>query len=260
MESVTIESSSSSNSPEPPQRPDHVPEKFWNAESGEVNVEAMAKSYSELERTQSTPDAPATDTPTEAPTNTELPDAVPEADTGALTDQQMGDYFTQYVENEGVLPENSYAELEKMGYTKQMVDTFIAGVNAQKDGVDSAVYEVAGGQEGFEKMLPWLVENLSAAEKSAYENAQQSLDSAKAAELMVSFKARYEAANGSPPSMTIEGKSGGGEGAYKSPQEMTKDMQDPRYRNDPAWRQMVRNKIANAGPGFLGSHQVSQQI
>ncbi|MBL8831344.1 MAG: hypothetical protein JNL71_03055 [Rhodospirillales bacterium] len=34
----------------PPARPDHVPEKFWDADGGQVRVEALSKSYSELER------------------------------------------------------------------------------------------------------------------------------------------------------------------------------------------------------------------
>ena len=44
-------------------RPDIVPEKFWNADEGEVRVEAMAKSYAELERklgSQNPTDAPDT--------------------------------------------------------------------------------------------------------------------------------------------------------------------------------------------------------
>lgn len=32
------------------QRPEHVPEKFWDAEKGEIRVDGMAKSYAELER------------------------------------------------------------------------------------------------------------------------------------------------------------------------------------------------------------------
>jgi hypothetical protein len=33
-----------------PQRPDHIPEKFWDAEAGTVRTEALARSYVELER------------------------------------------------------------------------------------------------------------------------------------------------------------------------------------------------------------------
>jgi hypothetical protein len=33
-----------------PSRPDFVPEKFWNARSGAIETEALARAYGELER------------------------------------------------------------------------------------------------------------------------------------------------------------------------------------------------------------------
>ncbi|MFV3127610.1 capsid assembly protein [Niveispirillum sp. KHB5.9] len=42
-----------------PARPDHVPVKFWDPETGTVRVEALLKSYQELERKLSTPPDPA---------------------------------------------------------------------------------------------------------------------------------------------------------------------------------------------------------
>ncbi|MDX6748790.1 hypothetical protein SH611_03115 [Geminicoccaceae bacterium 1502E] len=36
--------------PAPPSRPDYLPEKFWDAASGTVRAEALARSYQELER------------------------------------------------------------------------------------------------------------------------------------------------------------------------------------------------------------------
>jgi hypothetical protein len=36
--------------PEVPQRPEHIPEKFWDPEAGSVRVDALARSYGELER------------------------------------------------------------------------------------------------------------------------------------------------------------------------------------------------------------------
>lgn len=36
--------------PAPPQRPDDVPEKFWDGEAGSIRVESLLKSYQELER------------------------------------------------------------------------------------------------------------------------------------------------------------------------------------------------------------------
>src|SRR5687768_2714090 len=41
--------------PTKPTRPDHIPEKFWDADKGEVRLEAMAKSYAELEKSKGKP-------------------------------------------------------------------------------------------------------------------------------------------------------------------------------------------------------------
>ncbi len=46
-----------------PQRPDHVPEKFWDEDSGAVRTEALAKSYSELEKRLGSQDTRIPDTP-----------------------------------------------------------------------------------------------------------------------------------------------------------------------------------------------------
>src|SRR5262245_10290112 len=43
------------NAEQKPQRPECCPEKFWNAETGVVNQEGLAKSYAELERARATP-------------------------------------------------------------------------------------------------------------------------------------------------------------------------------------------------------------
>ncbi len=39
-----------SETPPPAARPDYVPEKFWDTQAGQVRVEALSKSYGELER------------------------------------------------------------------------------------------------------------------------------------------------------------------------------------------------------------------
>lgn len=39
-----------------PERPDFIPEKFWDADKGEVRLEGLAKSYGELEKNRVNPD------------------------------------------------------------------------------------------------------------------------------------------------------------------------------------------------------------
>ncbi len=45
--------------PDTSTRPDHVPAKFWDGENGTIRIEALLKSYQELERKMSTPPDPA---------------------------------------------------------------------------------------------------------------------------------------------------------------------------------------------------------
>jgi len=40
----------------PPERPEFIPEKFWDGEKGEVRLEGLAKSYGELEKNRVNPD------------------------------------------------------------------------------------------------------------------------------------------------------------------------------------------------------------
>lgn len=44
-----------------PARPDHVPVKFWDADTGSIRIDALLKSYQELERKLSTPPDPETE-------------------------------------------------------------------------------------------------------------------------------------------------------------------------------------------------------
>ena len=51
VESAPTEEVSRETSDVPiPERPEHIPEKFWNAETGEVKTEDLAKSYINLEK------------------------------------------------------------------------------------------------------------------------------------------------------------------------------------------------------------------
>lgn len=58
----TYQSNIGSQSPDTPEKPDHVPEKFWDPEHGTIRAEELLKSYGELERhfSESSPAIPGT--------------------------------------------------------------------------------------------------------------------------------------------------------------------------------------------------------
>jgi hypothetical protein len=84
------------------------------------------------------------------------------------------------------------------------------------------------------------------AEKSAYNTAVNSknLETAKLA--VIGLKAKYEAVNGSDPKL-VEGKaSATGTDGYKSWAEVTTAMSDDRYQKDPAYQNMVKDKLSKS--------------
>ena len=50
VQTQTNEVSRETQSTHIPARPEHIPEKFWNAETGETNIDDLAKSYNNLEK------------------------------------------------------------------------------------------------------------------------------------------------------------------------------------------------------------------
>ena len=62
-EAVTPDGRDTAPTTTPPERPEHVPEKFWDPAAGQLRTEALLKSYLELERRLGTgaPDAPVSE-------------------------------------------------------------------------------------------------------------------------------------------------------------------------------------------------------
>ena len=50
VESNVPQETSAPTTTEPAPRPEYIPEKFWNTEKGELNVEEFGKSYTNLEK------------------------------------------------------------------------------------------------------------------------------------------------------------------------------------------------------------------
>lgn len=225
--------------PEAPVRPEHVPEKFWNAETGVVDTAAWAQSYKELEQKQSQPKTP------------EQQQAAPEGKTpeeqaaAALESKGLKmDTFSQEFAQNGALSAESFAALEAAGIPKPMVDAYIAGQQALAAQVQAQGFEVAGGKDQFEQMVKWAATGLTPGEIAAYDAAVTggSVDQMKLA--VAGLRARYEAANGREPGL-LGGKPGSGNApGYASRAEMTTDMKDPRYGKDPAFRAKVEAKLA----------------
>lgn len=230
-ESVTIVSDETG--PEAPvasdnqsDRPEWLPEKFTSAEE-------MAKSYGELEKRMSSP-KDETDTQTA------------EADTDApQTEAPQFGKFSEEFASSGELAAESYTELEGMGYPKEMVETYIKGMQSAQTSDVEAVMSVAGGEEGYKELTSWAGETLDGKELELYNQmVETGTDNAKmAVEWLMSKK---EATEGSEPTL-LQGKaSAPAKDEFRSTAEVVAAMKDPRYGKDPAYTKDVENTLSRS--------------
>lgn len=198
-------------------RPDNVPEKFWNAETGVVDTDGLLKSYLELEKVHSAPKEPAkeeakpngeeTTSPkiSDAKKGEEKKPAEGEGETPAQVDREalqgaFTDARTAYAENNGELPEENRKAILDAGIPESVLDNYLAGIAAQEKALAATVYDLAGGADDYRAAVLWAAENWDEEEIAAYDQAigNPKLVKNTVKGLMASFK---EA--GAPPS---EGK------------------------------------------------------
>ena len=218
-------------------RPAHIPEKFWDAVKGETNVEALAKSYSELERGK----APAAVVP---PVVDPLAPVVPPVAAPAVVEGKPDvAALTQEFADTGVISEASRAALAAAGFDGATVDAYIEGQKAIAVARDNAGFALVGGADKFTAMATWAQGALPAADVAAL-NAGLSGNEAQMKLALTSLKAQYEAVQGREPSL-IQGSApvSSTTAAFASRAEVTAAMRDPRYRADPAYRATVEARV-----------------
>ncbi|MGY6517461.1 MAG: capsid assembly protein [Lysobacteraceae bacterium] len=223
------ESTGGEASAETPKRPDNVPEKFWNAETGTVDTEALLRSYTELETKQSQPKPEGEGEGEGEP----KPDEVPKVESNTV-DQARAEY-----ERDGKIGEETLKALEAQGITRSQVTAYVQAQEA----MSQMAYAVAGGQEQYQAMLKWGADTLSTDEKTAFDAAIDAGPVAFAKALR-DLHTRYQ------NEATFEGRTvdaanvkSGGE-FFRSKDEMVKAMSDPRYKTDSAYRDSVAQKLA----------------
>tara|TARA_R100001082_G_scaffold77065_1_gene44944 strand:- start:10791 stop:11534 length:744 start_codon:yes stop_codon:yes gene_type:complete len=206
------------------QRPEWLPEKF-------KNVEDLAKAYGELESKLGS-------------SNNEIQETQQTNTTPQFFGENAEKYTNEFTQN-GNLSEESIKEITESGIPREYVDAYIKGQQAMAQQSLTTVYNEVGGEESYKGMMTWAEENLSETEINAYNNAVESGDMDTAMMAVRGLHARFGQTNGQSPSL-LQGNAGSksSTSAYRSLAELTKDMRDPRYEKDPAYRQDVQNRLA----------------
>lgn len=211
-------------------RPEWLPEKFANAQE-------LAKAYGELEKQFSQKGEEKSDNKTSGTDQLKINKEKAEEATGIGLDN----YYSEYEKN-GSLSEQSYKDLQSKGLDKTLVDSYIAGQQALADKHIASIHSVVGGQDKYNNIVKWASENLSENEVKAFNDTMDSgtLDQAQLA--ISGIQAKYNSVNREPSLFSGE-KSDTSKGAYRSVGEMLADINNPKYKNDSAFRADVEAKV-----------------
>ena len=153
----------------------------------------------------------------------------------------------------GKLDDDDYAALEGAGFSKDMVEAYLDGVQyrAEQDS-QLAAKEVAaiknefGGEQVYNDMITWAAGNLDKAEVDAFNNMLKTSNPHQIRIAVAGIQAAYM--NNAPR----EPKLVGGRTAradttkFKSTAQVVAAMQDERYATDEAYRQEVQEKLSRS--------------
>ncbi|MGW8177194.1 MAG: capsid assembly protein [bacterium] len=249
------------------ERPDWLPQEFNTVEdfvkSAKDTKAALTQSQQELARIKGDPgygedddeeplrDPTQTQDDPEEPSTQKMDDAAKKAVADAGFDAEP--YVQEFAATGDVTPENRDKIAEGLKGilgedARTIVDEY---VEAKKVGYhnDQKLYmEAAGGAENYGEMVVWAKDNWSPGEIQAYNKAVNSGDRHTIMFAIEGLKNKYEAVNGRNPNLIGGGNSPrSGAVPYSSTAEMTRDMQDPRYKTDEAFREQVKRRIAAGG-------------
>lgn len=153
--------------------------------------------------------------------------------------------FSQEYADTGKLSDDSYAELEKAGITRQVVDTYIKGQQAIVDSIATKIFDSVGGEETYAAMMQWASSNLTEGEKKMYNEAVGSMDADKYGLAVKGLMSRYTAAVGKEPQL-LKGATTTPTAGFESWEQVKAAMKDPRYTKDVAFRKSVEVKLSHS--------------
>lgn len=208
----------------------------------------LVQAYEELQKKLGQPREEA-----EKPTEAEAQDAdteEPKAEEAEGT-VSVAKYEQEFAEN-GSISDTSYAELEKLGFSRSQVDAYIQGQQAYANSVRDQIYGSVGGQEAYSELIGWASENMDPAAIKEYNEAVDAMDQPRIMRSLEYMNLKY---GQSTPreARRLEGDSpASGLQPYSTKNEWQRDMTSRLYGKDAKFTKMVDNRyLASRRKGIL---------
>lgn len=220
--------------------PENAPEYVEPEETPEIDYKAE---YEKLLSEKDTP-IPEEEEPEETPEET--PEVV--EDEGLVTPEVLGKYIDEF--NGDGITDESYAEAKAAGYSKAVVDNYVAGqaaiaAEATRE-QNQRVFEKTGGPEEYNKMISWAKDSMTPEEITEFNSQVNSGDNEQIMLGVDSLTEKYRDANPVIPKRALKGsgpQGNPGPKGYENQTEMFKAMRHPSYGKDAAYTQSVAKRV-----------------
>ena len=211
--------------------------KYKNAEELESAYIALQKKLGDTpEDTVETPTDEVAEPKTEEKETEEKVDRDDYSFLDQLWEEAQGEYKPETLEQLSKMDPTALANMH-LSYRNN---------NAPKDLTENDVKELkslVGGDEGYSNMLKWANQNLNKAEVDMFDTVMDRGDPLAAFFAVNSLAMRYQDSIGYEGKMLTGSAPTDDRSTYRSQQEVVQAMSDPRYDNDPAYRQDVMKKL-----------------
>ena len=218
------------------------------------SAEELEKAYLELQKKlgERSSEEPAAETETEEPAAEESEEEIDEEPSEVY--QTLESASQEYEEGGELSPET----LEKLSQldSKELVEQWVEYVNSTKsdpepgampqEDVDRIMGSV-GGTESYQQMIAWAGEALAPDEIAAYDAVVTSGNPDSVYWAVQGLRSKYVEANGFEGTQISGNRAARPEPGFRSQAELARAISDPRYRDDPAYRMDVEQKLARSG-------------
>ena len=217
------------------------------------NAEDLESAYLELQKKLGSDDEEVEDEGEGEGVDEEVPDEAPAV---SLINEDSEEYYA----NDGELTPETIEKFSSMS-SQDLVNAYLEiqknNPQAQQTQAvelsDSSVNEIqnaAGGEQAYEQLTSWAAANLPDHEIDAFDNLIDGGNVAAIKMGLTALQSKYNEVNGYAGRM-LQGKQPATSGqVFRSQAELVAAMGDPRYENDPAYRQDVINKLDNSDLNF----------
>lgn len=160
----------------------------------------------------------------------------------------------EYYSNDNELKPETIQKLKEMpseelieAYLELQKNNPVAKAQPLSDDAAKTIVDSVGGQDAYNDTLAWAADNLKPEEVAAYDNVVNSGNKDAIFFAVQALNQRYKDSvgfegqqiSGRAPKSTVKG--------FRSNAELANAISDPRYRNDPAYRYDIEQKLAASG-------------